>query len=195
MNNKVQNILLAVLAIGLIGLTVAYAALSQTLKITGTAKVASQTWSVHFDNLKQSTKTGYATYDGATLVTDSALTTISGIAGTLKTPGDSITYTFDIVNDGTIDANLESIVNYPSTLTCESDDSENATAVCKDLSYTITYSDGTAIAANDVLKSGDTKSAKLIVTYASDSTTLATKDITVSGINATYNYVQTNSSN
>lgn len=40
MNNKVQNILLGVLAVGLIGITVAYAALTQQLTINGTAKVA-----------------------------------------------------------------------------------------------------------------------------------------------------------
>ena len=40
MNNKVQNILLGVLAVGLIGITVAYATLSQQLKINGTAKAA-----------------------------------------------------------------------------------------------------------------------------------------------------------
>lgn len=44
MNNKVQNVLLGVLAIGLIGITVAYAALTQQLKIEGTAKVASSKW-------------------------------------------------------------------------------------------------------------------------------------------------------
>ena len=39
MNNKVQNIVLGVLAVALIGITVAYATLTQQLKINGTATV------------------------------------------------------------------------------------------------------------------------------------------------------------
>ena len=48
MNNKIQNIVLGVLAVGLIGITIAYASLSQNLTINGTAKVAAATWDVHF---------------------------------------------------------------------------------------------------------------------------------------------------
>ena len=46
MNNKVQNIVLGVLAVALIGITVAYATLTQQLKINGTATVKAGTLKV-----------------------------------------------------------------------------------------------------------------------------------------------------
>ena len=58
MNNKVQNIVLGVLAVGLIGITVAYASLSQQWTINGTAKVAAATWDIHFESMNAGTATG-----------------------------------------------------------------------------------------------------------------------------------------
>ena len=92
MSNKVQNVLLGVLAVGLIGITVAYAALTQQLKIEGTAKVEASTWDIHFETL-EGAKTGYATLatDASKLAIQSDTTSMSGNLGTLKAPGDTIT--------------------------------------------------------------------------------------------------------
>ena len=109
MNNKIQNIVLGVLAVGLIGLTVAYASLSQNLTINGTAKVAAATWDIKFLNLTQKSKSGYAAFPTSNALTASG-TTISGNIGTLKAPGDSLTYTFDIKNNGSINAKVNSVV-------------------------------------------------------------------------------------
>ena len=104
MNNKVQNVLLGVLAVGLIGITVAYAALTQQLTINGTAKVASTKWDIHFSDKKTGVAEGYAeTGDFA----KTSATTLGGNLGTLKAPGDKITYTFDIENAGDINAIID----------------------------------------------------------------------------------------
>lgn len=47
-NEGTRNIILIVLAVCLIGITVAYATLSQNLNISGVAKVDKTKWSIHF---------------------------------------------------------------------------------------------------------------------------------------------------
>ena len=50
-NDKVRNIILIVLAVCLIGITVAYATLSQNLNISGVANVDKTSWNIHFTNV------------------------------------------------------------------------------------------------------------------------------------------------
>lgn len=193
MNNKVQNVLLGVLAIGLIGITVAYAALTQQLKIEGTAKVASSKWDVHFGTVNPGQATGYAT---AGTLAKTGETTIAGDIGTLKAPGDSITYTFDIENAGDINAIIDTVTGGQS-FTCTSATKSVADAVCKDLTYSIKYTDGNAtIAKGDQLaKATNTstptkKNVTLTLTYKSTATTLASEDVTVTADPMTITYVQ-----
>lgn len=192
MNNKVQNIVLGVLAVALIGITVAYATLTQQLKINGTATVKAGTWDVHFENL-QGSVTGSAVLDTSTskLGIQTGSTTISGKLGTLSKPGDSITYTFDIVNKGNIPAILSSVPTI-STPSCSATSNDaGATTVCGNLTYTLTYSDGSTIAKNDTLAAtSGKKTAKLVVTYKSTATSVVNTDVEVSNIAATLNYSQ-----
>ena len=195
MNNKVQNILLGVLAVGLIGITVAYATLSQQLKINGTAKVASAKWDVHFANMSTGAKTGYAEIATTGKLTASG-TTVSGNFGTLKAPGDSITYTFDIENAGDINAIIDTVTGGQS-FTCTSATKSVADAVCKDLTYSIKYTDGNAtIAKGDKLAKATNsstptkKNVTLTLTYKSTATTVASEDVTVTADPMTITYVQ-----
>ena len=186
MNNKIQNIVLGVLAVGLIGLTVAYASLSQNLTINGTAKVAAATWDIKFLNLTQKSKSGYAAFPTSNALTASG-TTISGNIGTLKAPGDSLTYTFDIKNNGSINAKVNSVVL--GGLSCTSATSSVASAVCNNLTYSIKYTDGKAITKDDELTSGATKNVTLTLTKANN-TNLASEEVTVTANPTTINYIQ-----
>lgn len=193
MNNKVQNVLLGVLAIGLIGITVAYAALTQQLKIEGTAKVASSKWDVHFGIVSAGNAQGYAT---AGTLAKTGETTIAGDIGTLKAPGDSITYTFDIENAGDINAIIDTVTGGQS-FTCTSATKSVADAVCKDLTYSIKYTDGNAtIAKGDKLAKATNsstptkKNVTLTLTYKSTATTVASEDVTVTADPMTITYVQ-----
>lgn len=193
MNNKVQNVLLGVLAIGLIGITVAYAALTQQLKIEGTAKVASSKWDVHFGTVSAGNAQGYAT---AGTLAKTGETTIAGDIGTLKAPGDSITYTFDIENAGDINAIIDTVTGGQS-FTCTSATKSVADAVCKDLTYSIKYTDGnTTIAKGDQLAKATNsstptkKNVTLTLTYKSTATTVASEDVTVTADPMTITYVQ-----
>ena len=193
MNNKVQNVLLGVLALGLIGITVAYAALTQQLKIEGTAKVASSKWDVHFGTVSAGNAQGYAT---AGTLAKTGETTIAGDIGTLKAPGDSITYTFDIENAGDINAIIDTVTGGQS-VTCTSATQSVADAVCKDLTYSIKYTDGnTTIAKGDQLAKATNsstptkKNVTLTLTYKSTATTVASEDVTVTADPMTITYVQ-----
>ncbi len=190
MGSKVQNIILGVLAVGLIGLTVAYALLTQQLKIESTATVKAGTWDIHFENLSSSLTGKAALADTNKLAISSNSTTISGSVGVLSVPGDSIVYTFDIVNKGNIPAIL-SAAPVISTPTCTSTDTVSATNICaNDLVYTLTYVDGSQINNGDTLAAGETKKAKLTLSLKNEMTYVPNADVAISNIAATLNYSQ-----
>ena len=87
-------------------MTVAYAALTTNLKIAGTAEVNPVRWDIHFADWSEPSITGTASQDTAAEQTalDAPVTKIAGLKVILNKPGDSITYNFKIVNDGTINA-------------------------------------------------------------------------------------------
>ena len=110
MSEKSKNILLGVLIVGLVSMTVAYAALSTSLTINGTANVAATKWDIHFANVavdSTETTTGLV-YDLGTLDNHAATTgtgtLINGLTVQLNKPGDKLVVNFDIENAGTIDA-------------------------------------------------------------------------------------------
>ena len=189
--NRVRNVVLGVLAVSLIGLTVAYAQLPQRLNINGTAKSKSNTWDIHFENLK-STVTGNAVLsqdNPLTIVSNS--TTISGSVGNLSLPGDSIVYTFDIANKGTISAQLSAdpIISTPE---CSSNDATGATVVCENVIYTLTYADGSKIKTGDILEKGEKKAAKLTISLKNSMSAVPSAEVDITNIAAVLNYNQKN---
>ena len=99
---KIKIISLCALLVAVLGLTVAFASLSQTLTINGSAAVDAASWDIHFEKTsgKETEVKGAATFTEPTLNG----TTIENFSATLTKPGDSVTYYFDIVNNGTVDA-------------------------------------------------------------------------------------------
>ena len=189
--NRVRNVVLSVLAVSLIGLTVAYAQLTQRLNINGTAKSKSNTWVIHFEILK-STVTGNAVLsqdNPLTIVGNS--TTISGSVGNLSLPGDSIVYTFDIANKGTISAQLSAdpIISTPE---CSSNDATGATVVCENVIYTLTYADGSKIKTGDILEKGEKKAAKLTISLKNSMSAVPSAEVDITNIAAVLNYNQKN---
>lgn len=191
-NNKGFKVLAIVaLCVAVAGLSVAYAALSETLNITGTAKVGSvaSNWNVHFND-GTCTKTGGAT--AGTLTAAGTQATLS--QSTFTAPGDSVTCTFDVQNEGTINAKVSSItIPEASTFTYTgSGDSKDAdeTLVKGNMEYTLTYDDGSAIAASDTLNAGESKTLKLTLTYKSSATALPVADVNITNITSTLVYEQ-----
>jgi hypothetical protein len=161
------------ICIAIVGLSIGYAALQTTLTITTKATTKAATWSVKFANLGTPTLTGKAAVNTAAAISGDS-TTIT-IDVNLFQPSDAAVYTFDVTNDGTIDAKL----NAAPTIT----------GIAAPVLYTLTYADGTAIAANDTLNAGITKNLKLTVTYDPSATTVTSTDVAHT-ITATMLYVQ-----
>ena len=103
---KVKIISLCALLVAVLGLTVAFAALSQTLTINGSATVDTATWNIHFE---ASEKKVYNNGDGHLIGTPTINgTTISNLNVSLSKPNDEVEYYFKTVNNGTINAKIES---------------------------------------------------------------------------------------
>ena len=184
-----KSLFLIVLLVSVFGLGIAYALLSTTLTISGTTSVSAATWDIHFSNLSASS-TGDATYTLPQFTSTTALTDYEIV---LTKPGDSVTFTFDIVNAGTISSAISSLVK--GTPSCSgiagsSTGTTDGPIVCNNLSYTFTYSDNTVVNVGDTLNKGETKSVKLTLSYNSSATQVPANDVAISNLDITMIYSQ-----
>ncbi len=176
--------------------TIVYAGFTQQLDIQGKATVKKSSWAIKFTNLQPVVKTGTATEVTAPTINTND-TKISEYDVTLTTPGDSVTYDFDVTNEGTFDAKISSItIPTPSCKGSGDNATADETNVCDNLTYTLTYADGTQLAVDDTLTSGETKSLKLTLTYLSsiNAEQLPTEDVSISNLAISVIYAQAASS-
>ena len=194
---QIKIISLCALLVAVLGLTVAFASLSQTLTINGSAAVDAASWDIHFEKTsgKETEVKGAARFTEPTLNG----TTIENFSATLTKPGDSVTYYFDIVNNGTVDAVVLSY-NFPTAMEeclhqslssnpeCEpfdlvKNDEVNSYDKVKYLQlfdYNIYYVDGgKKLASKDTLNAGETKHMKLVIEYKDTATELPENNITL----------------
>ena len=208
---RIKTLSLVALIVAVLGLTVAFASLSQMLTINGTATVDAASWDVHFENLTGPDITGSASTSGTPSIND---TTISGLNMSVTKPGDSVTYYFDIVNDGTIDAvldtDLKSSLFYNGYMKCigvtindnpecvnkydfNGDDSINTSdysIIVGELDYAIYDTENNELLAkDDVIPKQTTKHYKLVLAIKSDSNYISSKNLSVED-NITLNFVQ-----
>ena len=186
-SEKTRNIILIVLAVCLIGITVAYATLSQNLNIRGVANVDKTSWNIHFTNVLTPKVEGQATGGKATLNSGSTVLTIS--EGTLSAPGDKITYIFDVINEGDLPAEVETTLT--TMKSCTAENGSDVSIFCNKIGLDLVYADTKEkVQKSDRLLSGETKTLNLIITYDKDKllTSLPTSPITLSNITSTINY-------
>ena len=192
MREQSKNITLAVLGVILLGITIAYAALQTNLNIGGTVETTAVDWDVHITDFTRSSVSGSATGPTASeLQTGNHLgnTSISNLNVTLPKPGDSITYTFKIVNAGTINAKLNT---HSAGWTCDTGKD------CSKITYSLTCTND-ATQQNSVLaasNAGNTDEASCTLTISRNAATASGANQTyteaaASGtINASWQYVQ-----
>lgn len=192
MKNKrlIDLLILTGLIVVIAGITIGYAAIQTTLQINGTATMNTATWGVKFANLSGPQLTGDASVTTAPTLND---TTIGTFAVVVTKSGDSISYTFDVTNTGSLDAKIGTFTKAASP-TCEglsvTQAATDANTVCSGLTYTLTYtSGGTAVAANDTLAAGQTKNLTLTLSYSGD---LTDDDVNITGLGITIIYVEDN---
>lgn len=186
-NERTRNIILIVLAVCLIGITVAYATLSQNLNISGVANVDKTSWNIHFTNVLTPKVEGQATGGKAVLNDGKTVLTIS--EGTLSAPGDKIIYTFDVINEGDLPAEIETTLTQMEG--CKAENGSDASIFCNKIGLDLVYADTKEkVQKSDRLLSGETKTLNLIITYDKDKllTTLPTSPIVLSNITSTINY-------
>ena len=213
-NRKIKTLSLVALIVAVLGLGVAFAALSSQLTINGSAKAQAGSWNIHFvKTLDMPTQTtGDASFTEPTL----SDTSILGFKATVTKPGDSVTYYFDIVNSGTVDALVESYVfesgyrncsgksvsDYPECNIYDFNSDGNVNAIDYNvwrtsIKYGLYYTDNNKeIIAGDEIRAGETKHAKLVVEYLSSSkyllpdgmqiTSMKNKPITIDFVQSSY---------
>lgn len=188
-----KKVAVTLLVVALLSLSVAFAALSTTLTINGSALVDPDKWDVHFANLGEAKITGIASITSDATLTDD--TSITGFDVVLRAPGDSVSYTFDVVNGGGVDAKITDIIKatpvFSATTTDESKIDADTTIVSDNLVYTLIYTDTKeAVAINDTLNAKETKNLTLKVAYSEDATSLPSSNVEISGLDIDIVYGQ-----
>ena len=183
---KIKILSVIALIVAILGLTVAFASLSQTLTINGTASVDSASWNIHFESLDGSnevspelsrTPNDYSNFAGYPLTFENDKTTAFITMAVFGRPGDIIEYKFKIVNTGTVDAIISDITkNTPELGTNVEGDSPETGSVIgtpdeKDIEffnnyfiYKLTYTEtGTEVSKNDLIGVGEEKNVTLTI--------------------------------
>ena len=167
-------IVIIALILGIIGLSIAFAAMSSTLKI-------------NFANDDYGSTTGSAIAGSIYLKS----TSIVIMDAKLNKPGDSVTYTFDVVNNGIIDAELSSITNLRPIFTGSGNDKVNDENIIRNnYIYSLTYEDGSKINIKDELKVGEKVRMKLTMAYKGDVLDTPNNPVTITNTGTTLVYVQ-----
>ena len=167
METKNKNALIGGLLAIVFVMAVGYAAFATQLNINGTANIISK-WDVHIKSITAGTPVGTATSKSATVGTDKLSATFET---DLVAPGDSLTYTVEVENGGTLPAKLSEI-SFEQT-------ESNAIAY--------SYS---GIQTNDTLAAGATTTFTVTVTYKDTVTSQPTDADKTSTLDMQLSYVQ-----
>lgn len=193
-NREFKVITIIFLVIIVLSLAIAYATLSQQLTIRGTASVHSAKWSIKFNSVSGKIISGDDKYVKFTVpkIDD---TTLKDYKVTLTEPGDSVSFTISVINDGEIDAKLGTFNKLiPQCTGLNSDSSQavtDAAAVCDNLTYTLKYADTQGdVKEGDVLTSGQTRKMELTFTMKKGATPVPNDDVMVSNLDITFIYNQ-----
>ena len=151
-DRKTLYLVLAIVMVSVFTLSIAYAAMSTVLEIHGNSEVVASSWDIHLENVK--VKNGSVSANTPSVSGTSSV----GFDIELNTPGEYYEFTVDVVNDGSIDAMIESVVKTPE-LTSEQ---------AKYIKYEITYENGESISTKQTLKKGTTTPIKVRVEYRKD---------------------------
>ena len=156
---RTKALVVVVLLIVVAGLTVAFAALSATLNINGTAYLDAAKWGIKFENLSSPTKIGSATTTGTAKIEETKAAEITGMNVSLSIPGDKVVYTVDLVNKGTINAKIDNIEK--TVLTQEQQ---------RYLTFKVTDQNGKEVSEGDILSAGETKNLTITIEFIKDLT-------------------------
>ena len=180
MKKNKQDLYIFIIMIGLIGLTIGYAALSSTLNINGKSNISKNTWDVYFDNVVVKDDS----VEAVKIPTVTDKTTVD-FEVALNLPGDFYEFTVDVVNDGTIDAMIESIMKNPTLSETQA----------KYLNYIVTYENGESITTKQLVGKDSFVRLKVRVEFRKDLVASdLPKETETLNLSFTLNYVQADES-
>lgn len=139
-NNKKR---IRIIILVLLALALGYAAVSTTLKITGTSTITKQNWNVYWANAVVTE--GSKSLTAPTITEDTGDPTKTKVTWSVSfdEPGQFYEFTIDAVNAGSIDAKLL----YAGAKV----NGRALSALPEYIKYTVKYADGTTPAKNDIL--------------------------------------------
>ena len=167
--SKKQNIMIVIIALLLV-VTIGYATLQTNLTINGTSKINNSTWNVHFNNPTVATGSvaiDTSTHANAKAATKDDATTVSYNV-LLTNPGDYYEFTVPVQNEGSIDAMIDEITSTIQIGTGIVTNITSSSDLPTWLNYSVTYSDGVAIAPKHELNAGTTETYKVRVEFKRD---------------------------
>ena len=144
----------ALILVGIVlmfSITLGTALLSSLLTIKGNTNIKENSWIIYFDSVRKSTDSVASNNDAR--ITNYEKTRIE-FSANLKEPGDFYEFTVYTVNDGTIDAMVDSVEKFELT-----------DAQKKYLDFSVTYDNGREIKRCDPLDAGTRKRIKAIVKF------------------------------
>ncbi len=130
--------------------SIGYAIVSTNLTINGSTVLKRSEWNVHLENPRVTSGSSFV-QSGPTITSNGTIVSF-GIA--LDRVNDLFELSADVYNEGTMDAKLSSFVK--SGLTTEQEEY---------VEYDVTYADGTALSAGDVISAGERVTVKAKVKY------------------------------
>lgn len=184
---RVLTVLAILIAIAC--LSIGYAALDRVMEINSEAYVSSKesNWDIRFVNPGEAQIVGKA--ESGSISLKNTDVTITGVV--LKAPGDSVTYTFDVENNGIISAKLSAFTMKKAQIVGSGEHQvSDQELVSKNYTYSITYDDGRPIAVSDELLAGESKKIKVIISYGNSMTQLPENGVTLSNLGATLVFMQ-----
>jgi hypothetical protein len=191
---KKKILLISIIFLSLIALIcISYASITGHMNVSGVSVNRKSNWKISINNLQEVELNGTAQEVSAPAIKNSV--ELSDYLVTLTNPSDSVTYTFDVVNDGDYDA-VVSEINIP-TPECRGAGEEalsDASKVCNHLTYTLTDTAGNEIDTTYTLPSKATQTLKLKLTYNSDTpvSDYPKDDVAISNLGISILYVQAN---
>jgi len=185
--NKYKLLALVAFVCAVTGITIAYSALTQNLEIMGQARIDKMNWDVKFENLSAAQIVGDAEVKRSPLLTSAKIYDFDVI---FKAPNSEISYTFDITNNGDIDAKVSHYGK--SSITCVGEGTTKVAdeaIVCGNVEFSLKYvSNGAEIALDDELDASESKEVKMTLKYVGSA--LPTGRVRLTDLGALITYKQ-----
>ena len=187
MNNKKTIYGIIFILICLVG--IGYAAIVSNISIVGTAKIKTNNFDVHFENItltNGSVEINTTAGDSAATIEPTNRTKID-YSVTLEKPGDFYEFTVKVVNGGTIDAMVNTVTSMMNNVVINNN-------LPNYLEYNVTYVDGIEIEPYHELNATQVDTYKVRVAYSADinPSDLPTTPSTLN-FNFSVNYIQKDS--